>query len=133
MIPAKYAAALIRAMAHRCGLEDPDVFEAEGGVLPIFWQPQPGTDPHRGRGRTTRMVLAALVALEVGCSVTIEALDAGWAGYISAKITTLASEARLPAGIWSRFSLTWLAQVDKPVNSAEVYLVDHRVMSGEAD
>lgn len=128
-----YQAALVRAMAHRCGLEDPEVFEREGGNLHVCWQPQPDTDPHRGRGRTTRMMLAALVALEVGCSVTIEALDAGWAGYISAKITTLASEAKLPAGIWSRFSLTWLAQVDKPVNAAEVYLVDHRVMSGEAD
>lgn len=133
MIPAKYAAALIRAMAHRSGLKDPDTFEREGGTLPVCWQPQPDTNPHRGRGRTTRMILAALVALEAGCSVTIEALDAGWAGYISAKITTLASEAKLPAGIWSRFSLTWLAQVDKPVNAAEVYLVDHRVMSGEAD
>jgi hypothetical protein len=107
---ASYKAALVRSMGQRSGLEGDATKSA----------------------RTMQTMLAALVALEAGCSVTIEVKDAGWAGYISAQITSLAGKARLPDGIWPRFSLTWLGQIDKPVIEADVYLVDHTAMTDEA-
>lgn len=105
MTAASYKAALVRAMGQRCGWSG-DALAMESA-------------------RTTRTLLAALVALEAGCSVTIEVKDAGWAGYCSGRSPL--SRARQ---IWQRFALTWLGQIAKPVIEADVYLVDHTAMTG---
>lgn len=62
---------LLRNMAHRCGLDDPEVWAAyrreqrrEQGELP-------SNCGDRVTGRTTRLMLLALVAAEANCHVTV--------------------------------------------------------------
>jgi hypothetical protein len=79
---------LVAAMARRCGLEDPDRFALAGGVAAKSsafrdaiarltgkpWAPPKDLEHAlrlRGTGRTTRMLLEVLVALQCGCKVDI--------------------------------------------------------------
>lgn len=80
--------ACIKKMAMFCGLQDPDDFAMSGGVWGSSeenrsrlesmtkkpWSPPKDLDHAlriRGTGRTTRMILEALVASEAGCAVEI--------------------------------------------------------------
>jgi hypothetical protein len=118
--------ALVRHMASRCGLEDPDGFAASGGV----WVKYPaalalhqgaiGGRTERGTGRTTRTLLQAFCALECGCSVELVAKDRDHAG------TLLAAARKLSAvgGV----SLRRLAVTCTPIGDgrdADVVLRDH--------
>ena len=83
---------LVSAMARRCGLEDPDQFALAGGVAAKSsafrdtiarltgkpWAPPKDLEHAlrlRGTGRSTRMLLEALVALQCGCKVDIVTYD----------------------------------------------------------
>lgn len=117
--------ALVRAMARRCGLLDPDAFarmrEAEGRPL------QRG---ERGTGRTTCMLLAALVALEVGCTVEIVAADEHHAADLQERWRRLADVA-LPKRPYAFGRWPWPEIAFVPVGTVrkgfapDVRLVDH--------
>lgn len=100
-------------MAFRCGLEDPDVFAAKGGVwgapdtAPFLavaegvYGPRsswPEASRMRGTGRTTRMLLQALAALEAGCTVEVVAADREQACDLLARMRDLGSAAQLAPG-----------------------------------
>jgi hypothetical protein len=87
--------ALVRAMARRCGLEDPTAF---AGIVRV----QCGSD--RGTGRTKSMLLRALVALEVGCTVEIVAADEDQAKDLAKRARKLSAAAGVSL---ARLRTTW--------------------------
>jgi hypothetical protein len=107
--------ALVRAMARRCGLEDPDAFALAGGV----WGQDtaagrflrecapPDADKTRGTGRTTRTLLQALCALECGCSVEVVAADREHAADMRSRLATLVAKAGHDAELLAACGWTW--------------------------
>lgn len=131
--------ALVSAMARRCGLENPVSFAAKGGVWAGTPTPEQAEcrwgieveqherDPLYGTGRTTRMLLTALVASEIGCAVLIEAEDPRAAGLISSALTMLITKAGSTWRWRGAIVFTWPGNPNAPVWTPDVYLVDHRV------
>lgn len=126
-----YESALIRAMVHRCGLEDPDEFAAKTlGPAEIECGP-PGSrgftvrQDKTGTGRTTAMLLRALVALEAGCSVEIVAKEPRHAIALRASLHRLVEAWERPPDL-SRVGFLTIHD-DLSARFADVRLVDHSV------
>lgn len=135
--------ALVRVMARRCGLEDPDAFAAQPmdvrlgetfarAVTNALTFANASREDwleanRRGTGRTTRMLLKALCALECGCSVEIVALDRKFARDLRERFLWLAADADASGSAeWPEAYFTWvgrLGDLDRP--AADIRLVDH--------
>lgn len=118
---AHFMPALVRSMARRCGLEDPDAFAAKERLADRL-----GYVGDRGTGRTTRTLLQALCALEVGCSVELVCADQGQAVRLDDEIQRLASRAGIGRDDrhLNGLALTWPGRVIKGL-PLDLTLVDH--------
>lgn len=105
----------IATMAIRCGLKDPDDFALAGGTAARSphmreamasatgepWAPPENIEQAmraRGTGRTTRMLLAALHAVDAGLAVEIRALDQRHANNLTASMRELGIACRVAQG-----------------------------------
>lgn len=91
----------MHTMTRRCGLEDPDAF-ATSAPPSVVESPAGGehaTAWHNNRsGRTTRMLLRALCALEAGYTVEVVAADRERAMILHRRLDELARRARITGG-----------------------------------
>ena len=95
--------ALVRVMARRCGLQDPDAFalraattEEDEVIDPVEpWRKVKvqRVISVRGTGRTTRMLLQAMVALEIGAKVEIVTADHYQANNHAGRLNALMDQA----------------------------------------
>lgn len=123
-----FEGALVRAMAHRCGLQDPDTFAAKAAAR---WERVGLTDvrdPGRGTGRTTHMLLKALVALESGCTVEVVMTDESDAHLAKHRLGELmdAAAGDEPIRVWDVPRFRWGASALLS-SGCDVVLVDHAV------
>lgn len=124
----EFSEALVRMMACRCGLMDPDAFEEQ--VYAKSWEEGTFPGQHQRTGRTTRMLLQALVALKCGATVEIVAADRRHAERLRARLYVLVQAANVDrTSIADRLRFRWAGSFyDHRQAAADVRLVDHAVI-----
>lgn len=132
----QFYTALVRAMARRCGLECPDAFatkteaarqrrvaEAEA----MYGSGNVISTPNGRTGRTTRILLRALVALSSGCEVEVVAADKASAYAMAEQIEALRARSGAVDQGTLRYGLrvSWIGQGAQTERNIDVRLVDH--------
>ena len=122
---------LVGALARRCGLEDPDDFAAKGGAFATIPRDLPPAEAvaivaeRRGTGRSTRMLLHALLALSAGCEVQIVAADPRSAKVFHRTIAALATRGGVVDQGTLRYGLSIALGGQPSGRRVDVRLVDH--------
>ncbi len=134
---------LVAAMARRCGLEDPDRFALAGGVAAKSsafrdaiarltgkpWAPPKDLEHAlrlRGTGRTTRMLLEVLVALQCGCKVDIVTYNDHAAVDLGSDLVALCVAGKIDMTSFHYRIRTQPRSTEAPLVDA-VYFSDHHV------